>query len=290
MSRREIAQELECNFNMSGETVIHPEDLEKLFKVAVEPIYKAGYDRNYYIWKNFDPDNSYVISADVARGDGKDYSVFHIIDVTNMEQVAEYQGKPDLDMFSHILFDAGRSYGNAMLVVENNNVGYTVLTKLLEMEYPNLYHSIKSTHEYVEQYEAEQRSTGAVPGFTTSSRTRPLIVAKLEEYVRNKLLRINSARFLNELKTFVWNNGKPEAMRGYNDDLIISMAIACWVRDTALITNKRDLDYKKALLGAITKNSTPFNTNIPGQLGYNKTKTKEEVKEEIEPFLWITRG
>jgi hypothetical protein len=130
-------------------------------------------------------------------------------------------------------------------------VGFTVLTKLLEMEYPNLYHSIKSTHEYVEQYEAEQRSS-AVPGFTTSSKTRPLIIAKLEEYIRNKLLTVSSNRFLQEMKTFVWNNGKPEAMRSYNDDLILSMAIACWVRDTALITNQRDIDYSKAMLGAIS--------------------------------------
>jgi hypothetical protein len=289
MSRREIAQELECNFNMSGETVIHPEDLETMLKLICEPKYKTGYDRNYYIWENYNPDHSYVISADVARGDGKDYSVFHIIDVTDMKQVAEYQGKPDLDMFSHILFDAGKSYGNSMLVVENNNVGFTVLTKLLEMEYPNLYHSIKSTHEYVEQYEAEQRSS-AVPGFTTSSKTRPLIIAKLEEYIRNKLLTVNSNRFLNELKTFVWNNGKPEAMRGYNDDLILSMAIACWVRDTALITNQRDIDYSKAMLGAISKSSTEFDIKVSGQIGYNKTKTKQEIKQEIDPFVWIMKG
>jgi hypothetical protein len=274
---------------MSGETVIHPEDLERMLKLVCEPKYKTGYDRNYYIWENYNPDHSYVISADVARGDGKDYSVFHVIDVTEMKQVAEYQGKPDLDMFSNILFDAGKSYGNSMLVVENNNVGYTVLTKLLEMQYPNLYHSIKSTHEYVEQYEAEHR-TAAIPGFTTSSKTRPLIIAKLEEYIRNKLLTVNSSRFLNELKTFVWNNGKPEAMRGYNDDLILSMAIACWVRDTALITNQRDIDYKKSMLNAISKSSTEFDIKVSGQLGYNKTKTKQEVKQEIDPFIWIMKG
>ena len=42
-----------------------------------------------------------------------------------------------------------------MLVVENNNIGYSVLDKLIDYAYPNLYHSIKSTHEYIEQYQAE---------------------------------------------------------------------------------------------------------------------------------------
>ena len=275
MSRREIAQELECNFNMSGETVIHPEDIEKLGTLTKEPDYKTGFDRNLYIWEKYNPENSYLLTADVARGDGKDYSVFHVIDVTNMKQVAEYQGKPELDFFAQMLFDAGNSYGTCMLVVENNNVGFSVLTKLVDMEYNNLYYSIKSTHEYVEQYVAEQRSN-SVPGFTTSMKTRPLIIAKLEEFVRNELINISSTRLLGEIKTFVWNNGKPEAMRGYNDDLIMAMAIACWVRDTALVGDKREMEYRKAMLGGVSRSSSTFHTAIPGQAGYSK---QNEYKE-----------
>ena len=40
------------------------------------------------------------------------------------------------------------------------------------------------------------------------------------------------------MKTFIWKNGKPQAMRSYNDDLVMSLAIACWVRDTAIEVNK----------------------------------------------------
>ena len=94
----------------------------------------------------------------------------------------------------------------------------------------------------MDQVVAESVSN-SVPGFTTSMKTRPLIVAKLEEFVRNELITINSPRLYNEMKTFVWNNGRPEAMRSYNDDLIMSCAIGCWVRDTALIENKRNIEY-----------------------------------------------
>jgi hypothetical protein len=58
-----------------------------------------------------------------------------------------------------------------------------------------------------------------VAGFSTTSRTRPLIISKLEEYVREKSITIRSVRTIDELFTFIWNNGRAEAMRGYNDDL-----------------------------------------------------------------------
>ena len=206
-----------------------------------------------------------------------------------MRQVAEYQGKPDLDMFATMLFDAGKSYGDCMIIVENNNIGYSVLTKLMDMEYPNVYHSVKSTNEYVEGYEIESRA-GVVPGFTTSMKTRPLIIAKLEEFVRNDLITVMSNRFAGELKTFVWNSGRPEAMRGYNDDLIMAMAIGCWVRDTALVANKRDAEYSKALLDGISRSDTTLDTNIRGQVGYDKRREYEAQLKELEPFLWVSKG
>mgnify|MGYP003334281784 CR=1 FL=1 len=194
-----------------------------------------------------------------------------------------------LTFFAQMIYDTGRSYGNCMVVVENNNVGYSVLTKLVDMEYNNIYYSIKSTHEYVEQYVAEQRSN-SVPGFTTSMKTRPLIIAKLEEFIRNSLISVNSNRLLTEIKTFVWNNGKPEAMRGYNDDLIMAMAIACWVRDTALVGDKREVEYRKAILAGMSKSTSQFNTSIPGQTGYTRRDEYKDKIKSLEPFMWITKG
>ena len=170
-------------------------------------------------------------------------------------------------------------------------VGIAVLEKLKDMQYKKLYYSIKSTHEYVEAYLAEHDER-AVPGFTTSTKTRPLIVAKLEEYVRNKLINIHSNRVFHELKTFIWHNGKPQAMRSYNDDLVMSLAIACWVRDTALTENERDMAYKKAMLGGVFKSTTTMNTQIKGQNFYKETfqeKHEEEIKKAKE-FFWIYKG
>ena len=209
-----------------------------------------------------------------------------------MEVVAEYQGKVTPDIFSKILFDAGKEYGNCMTIVENNSVGFAVLDKLIEMGYPNIYFSIKSTHDYVDQIEAEYRSN-SVPGFTTSSKTRPLIVAKLEEFIRNKLIKVYSSRLLSEMKTFVWNNGKAEAMRSYNDDLILACAIGCWVRDTVLSENSQALEHKKAALGAMFTTKTNLDTTIPGMNTYKNRSTFDtmvKANKTYQEFPWLFKG
>jgi len=292
MSRREIAQELECSFNMSGETVFHGEDISRILEFTQDPEYRTGHDRNFWIWKRAEEGVSYMISADVARGDGKDYSVFHVFNLSTMEIVAEYQGKVTPDVFSQVLIDAGREYNNCMLVVENNTVGFAVLEKLRERDYPNVYYSIKSTHEYIDQHRGEHMSN-AVAGFSMTQKTRPLIVAKLEEFVRNKLIKINSIRLLNEMKTFVWNNGRAEAMRSYNDDLVMSCAIGCWVRDTALVENRKETEYKKVFLNSMTKSSTMLNTTIPGMQGHQSKKSQSNLnkhKKNVEQFSWLYKG
>jgi hypothetical protein len=240
------------------------------------------------MWETYNPEHSYLLVADVARGDGRDYSAFHIVDLHTLNQVAEYQGKVNLDMYANLLNTTGREFGDCMLVVENNNVGYAILEKLMEFQYPNLYYSIKSTHEYIEPYMAEARNN-SVAGFTTSGKTRPLIVAKLEEFVRNKLITVRSSRTLNEMKTFIWNNGKPEAMRSYHDDLIMSLAIACWVRDTALVVNQRDAEYKRVFLNSMGKTSTILDTTIPGMTG-NKKAVAEETLAQRREFAWLLKG
>ena len=251
MSRRQIAQEYECNFNTSGDTVIHGDDIPRIKEGISEPKYKVGFDRNTWIWEEAQDNESYLMVADVARGDGADSSTFHVFKLQTMEIVAEYKGKPTSDLFAEILYTTGVEYKEAMLVVENNNVGFSVLEKIIEKGYKNVYHSKKGSHEYVEQHAALGDSS-VIPGFTTSLKTRPLIIAKFEEFIRNKVLTIYSKRLANELDTFIWKNGRPEAQRGYNDDLVMAAAIGCWVRDTAIIENQRDVEYKKAFLNSIT--------------------------------------
>ena len=287
MSRRQIAQELECNFNMSGETVFNPEDMEKISFELEDPKYKTGFDRNLWIWEEYDPGNSYMLSADVARGDGQDYSTFHIFNLDSNTIVAEYKGKATPDTFADLLYQTGKEFGECMIVVENNSIGWATLSKLEEAGYPNIYYSRKSTHEHVEPHMAD--ISGVTPGFSTTSKTRPLVIAKLEEFVRNKLIKIKSKRLYNEMKTFVWHHGKPQAMKKHNDDLIMACAIGCWVKDTALANNHRACEFNKALLNSMATSGGKINTTISGMDGYKRAET-EKQKKNYQEHLWLLKG
>jgi hypothetical protein len=207
-----------------------------------------------------------------------------------MEMCCEYQGKLPLDSFARLIYDTSKGYGMCMTVVENNSVGMTVLTKLKDYGHPNIYHSRKSTHEYVEASYTEQ--TSIIAGFSTTVKTRPMIIAKLEEFIRNKVLKIRSRRLFNELKTFIWNNGKAEAMRSYNDDLVMACAIGCWVRDTALTVNQQEIQYKKSMLSAIMTSNKTLDTRIVGMERnqqdnyiYSNGRKKETAKLNKLPFF-----
>ena len=94
------------------------------------------------------------------------------------------------------------------------------------------------------------------------------------------------------MKTFIWKNGKPQAMKGYNDDLIMALAIGCWVRDTAIQANARDLNYQKAFVDAIITTKTTMNTRISGQHGYTKDSIFDKMSEAEQlynQYKWIIK-
>jgi hypothetical protein len=95
------------------------------------------------------------------------------------------------------------------------------------------------------------------------------------------------------MKTFVWNNGRAEAMRSYNDDLIMACAVGCWVRDTALAVNQRDAEYAKAFIGSITRSDNMLDTRIKGMISTGKLKMNDELNKHVKTatdFPWLFKG
>ena len=251
------AQECDCDFVSSGDSVIDPQVLQFYKETYVqEPIEKGGFDGNLWRWQFADYSKSYIVVADVARGDSSDYSAAHVIDVESSEQVAEYRGKLDTKDFGNFLVSLSTEYNNALLVIENANIGWATIQQVIDRNYPNLYYMSKDLkyvdieHQHSNRYRSQDKSM--VAGFSTTSRTRPLIISKLEEYVREKSIIIRSVRTIDELFTFIWNNGRAEAMRGYNDDLTMSLAISLWVRDTALRLRQEGIDLTKQAINSIS--------------------------------------
>ena len=101
---------------------------------------------------------------------------------------------------------------------------------------------------------------------------------------------IYSKRLANELDTFIWKNGRPQAQRGYNDDLVMAAAIGCWVRDTAIVENQKDVEYKKAFLNSITTTRTNLDTRSPGQYKASLRERFEEEQKIRKEFSWIFKG
>ena len=137
-----------------------------------------------------------MVVADVARGDSTDYSAFHIFDVETCTQVAEYKGKISPKDFGNVLVGIASEYADALLVVENANIGWATIEQIMERQYSNLYYSSTSNMETVESYMTKYERDKLVPGFTMSMRTRPLVVAKMIEYIRDRSVTIQSKRLL----------------------------------------------------------------------------------------------
>ena len=250
---RMAAQECDCDFLSSGDTVFEPEDMTFYEETQMqEPLERRGIDGNMWIWETPDYSKDYMVVADVARGDSQDYSAFHIFDIENAVQVAEYKGKLSPKDFGNVLVGAASEYNDALLVIENANIGWATIEQVLEREYRNLFYSSRSQTETVESYMNKWDTDKRVPGFTTSAKTRPLIIAKMMEYVRERSVTIKSKRLVNEMRVFIWKNGKAQAQSGYNDDVVMSFAIGLYVRDTALRLRQQGMDLVRAQLSSFT--------------------------------------
>ena len=248
---RMAGQECDCDFLASGDTVFEPDDMSYYEQTyEKDPLERRGVDGNLWIWEGVDYMKSYMVVADVARGDSSDYSAAHVFDIENCVQVAEYRGKLSPKDFGNFLTGLASEYNEALLVVENANIGWATIEQVLEREYRNLYYSSTSNMESVESYMHKYERDKLVPGFTMSMRTRPLVIAKMIEYIREHSVTIQSKRLMQEMRVFVWKNGKPQAQDRYNDDLIISCATALYVRDTALKLRQQGMDLARAQLSS----------------------------------------
>jgi len=272
LGKRNAAQECDCDFATSGNTVIEPEILSWYEEnMLIDPIERRGLDKALWIWEYPDPMKYYAVIADVARGDGNDYSAFHVIDVETVTQVAEYKSQVDTREYANILLSIASEYNTALLVVENANIGWDVIQSILERGYTNVHYSYKQDQnmdftKYVDKFNTQ---TGLVPGFLTTQQTRPLVIEKMRDFLENRVATVRSIRLLEELRVFIWKNGKAQAMQSYNDDLVMSFAIGMYLRETSLRYRKNAENLTYAALNSFTKtqdNSIAYNAkNIYNQ-------------------------
>jgi hypothetical protein len=287
---RLAAQECDCDFSTSGDVVFYPEFIEFYEKTYIkEPLERRGADRNLWIWEPADYSRSYMVIADVARGDSKDYSAFHILDIESNTQVGEYKGQIGTKEYGHLLYGIATEYNNALLIVENANVGWSTLQTLIERGYPNLYYSPKSGEVNADSYFNEYINTNKmVAGFTTSTRTRPLCIGKFQEALSDKGVIIQSKRLIEEMKVFIWKNGKAEAQQGYNDDLVMSFGIGQYMRDTSFKFKQHGVDLTKSMLQSMSTLKHNFAGGYSNAgISQNPWKIDNPYSNDQEDIRWL---
>lgn len=213
MSRKQWLQEYECEFLGTGDTFIDSDVLTRLRANICEWDY-TRYNNRMRIFKEPHPHHEYLMGVDPSLGRGRDYSAFHIIDLYNGEQVAEfYSNKIPLNMFAKHIADEGRRYNTAYVVCERNGIGRPLIEQLYFSEqYENIWMDEKDF------------------GIQVATSNRDQILGVLERSLREGWFRVKSERCVDELLTFIIDekSGKIKADEGQHDDLVMSMALAAY--------------------------------------------------------------
>lgn len=170
------------------------------------------------IWEKPQYDVYYAIGADVAEGLAHgDYSV-GVVGDTEFNTVAMWHGHIDPDLFGNELVKLGKYYNQAYIGVESNNHGLTTLRAIQRQDYYNLY--------YQKTYDKIADDITKKVGWGTNARTKPLMIDKLAEYIRERWIGIYSDKIISEAFTYVIeDNGSTNAQNGCHDDTIMALAI-----------------------------------------------------------------
>lgn len=294
--KRKIAQELDVSFLGSGGNVIDEEYIEYIEKNdCCDPSWVAGLQKDIWIWKKPVVGHRYILSADVARGDGEDSSAFVIIDFTTLEQVVDYKGKLPPDMFAQLIEEYAIIY-NAYTVVDiTGGMGVATVLKLLEYDFPNkLLHYDEPRGRVLKTDDLTKYKKGnKTPGFNAQSVRLPMI-SLLEETIRMNKIKLYSRRLTSEMRTFVYLNGRPDHMKGRHDDVLMCLAMGVWVLEHSFKKLEKLESQSKAMLGGWLNSSQLVDDGVLNK--DVKKKVNGFVSNNYSPnnasgnYLWLFSG
>ena len=189
---------------------------------------KEGYIKLYQI-PNVPAMTEYCIGGDTA-GEGSDYFTGHVLDARTGIQVAALKHQFDADQYTRQMYCLGKYYKDALIGIEANFDSYPI------MELQRLGYTKQYTREAADTYTGK---TEKRYGFKTTSLTRPTIISRLIEIVREHCDTINDKDTLEELLTIIRNEkGRIEAPEGGHDDQMMGLAIAHHIREQVVFLNE----------------------------------------------------
>ena len=244
-SPRQFAQEFECDFLGSADTLISPAKLQTI--PFADPIKSnAGLD----IYERAEKDHEYIITVDVARGIGGDYSAFIVFDITTMPYkiVAKYRNneiKPVL--FPSVIFQVCKEYNNPYVLVEVNDIGDSIAATLnYDLEYPNvLMCAMRGRAGQIVGQGFSGNKTQL--GVKMSVTVKKIGCANLKAIIEEDKLLFNDFQIFQELTTFVQKKQAWEADEGYHDDLVMCMVLFAWLVMQEYFKEMTDQDVRRRI-------------------------------------------
>lgn len=227
---------------LSGSCFFDTSALDHYRELAPVPLYRCDFEPKGFgdkaslrkhdlghvrVFAEPDDSRAYAIGADVATGRGLDYSVAYVVDLSDMELVAELRAKVDADLYAEQLHFLGRRYNTALVAVESaGGFGEPVIAALRDGRggrpaYPKLYRHVMSSRPDL--------PVSKPFGYPMNTRTRPLVLNQLEKAIREQALPYLPSNLLSECLTFCeFEEGtpSPRAQANCHDDCVMAAAIA----------------------------------------------------------------
>jgi len=216
---RKIAQELELKFLPAEGSFFDASTVEKVQDAVQEPIEILKlFNGEYWRFSNAIPNRYYIMGVDTAPEHGEDKSAITVWDYETLEQVAEYQSKCKVLDFVKVVKIVATQYPG-LIVVESNSYGNQVVEQLYNSEYS------------VMVYKERRGGKTWLPGLSTNTKTRPLMIDALYSYISQYPEIVKSKRFALEIAGLVTKtSGRVEGDMGSRDDLVLSASCAFYVR------------------------------------------------------------
>ena len=265
-SEQQFRVEFECEFLGSVDTLISSSKLRTL--VYDDPRQSS---RGLDIY--FDPikDHDYVITVDVARGVGIDYSAFIIADITTFPHkvVGKYKNneiKPML--FPSIIVDLGKAYNNAFILCEVNDIGDQVASIIhYDLEYQNLLMcSMRGRAGQIVGQGFSGKKTQL--GVKMSKTVKKVGCSNLKTLIEDEKIIFNDYDIISELTTFIQKHNSFEAEEGCNDDLAMCLVIYAWLVQQDYFKELTDQDIRKRIYedqrDQIEQDMSPFGFIVDG--------------------------
>jgi len=244
-SKRQFAQEFECDFLGSADTLISPAKLQAIpFEDPIQS--NAGLD----VYERNKEGHEYIITVDVARGIGGDYSAFIVFDITTLPYkiVAKYRDneiKPVL--FPSVILQVAKEYRFPYILVEVNDIGDSIAATLnYDLEYPNvLMCAMRGRAGQIvgQGFSGNKTQLGVKMSITV----KKLGCSNLKALLEDDKLTFKDFDILRELTTFIQRKQSWEADDGYHDDLVMCMVLFSWLVMQDYFKEMTDQDVRRRI-------------------------------------------